>query len=162
MKTRLTRSAGIALAAVVFLLSGCGKDPVSAKPPAITETPKACDPFRNVTGYTTLISEINGFSICAITDCSGGSVTSVVTHDMLCNSSGSPFNFSSVQTITPTDQHNVMKASMTWGLAHQPAGYFVSAISYNDDIITGGSPSYSGIDIVVTYRKCTGSNSREK
>lgn len=155
MKTPFTFVTGVALAASVFLFSGCEKEPTPIKPGSpVTETAKACDPYRSVTGYTALISEINAFSLCDDRACTGNSTTQTLINYVLNNSSGSPFNFTSTQTITTTDQNNVMSQALAWAVANTPTGYFVSSIRYNADLITG--PSAAGIDITVTYRMCTG------
>lgn len=144
--------------AAILLFSTCEKDPAHVKPHATpVENAKSCSPWRNVTGYNALVSEINGFSVCNITGCSGSSVTQINTFYVLQQPNGSSFTFASNQIITPSDQTAVMNAGSTLAVANTPTGYFVSQITYSADIIvSGGSPTYAGIDITVVYRKCTG------
>lgn len=151
-----------AFAFVAFLtLSGCEKSSISpakstSSQPASTLVLR-CTPDRSVTGYTALCDELDALANCDPPACTGSSVTSTVTHYLLTNSSGSIFTFASNQTITTTEQSDVMAAGKSWAIAHTPSGYFISYIDFIPDIVVGpGSVTSAGVDITVTYRKCTG------
>jgi hypothetical protein len=88
--------------------------------------------------------------------CEGTSVTITLTQLVLNNpATSSPFVFSSTQTVTASEQNDVMLAAKAWANANKPLGYFIDRITYTPDYIVG--PSAAGIDISVRYRKCTGS-----
>jgi hypothetical protein len=50
-----------------------------------------------------------------------------------------------------------MVQAKNWANTHKPAGYVVEIIKYIPDIITSSNTvTYAGIDIKVTYKKCSG------
>lgn len=162
MKTSIKRLAGVAfMATSIFFFSGCEKlsqPSVPVKKHKGTETSKVihCDPWRNVTGWSALISEMNSLALCDVRMCTGNSVTLNATNWLLSNSStGSLYLFTSSQVITPAEQNSVMNDAIAWAVANTPSGYFVSSVSYSPNIIVGGG-STSAITVNVVYRKCTG------
>jgi hypothetical protein len=119
-----------------------------------------CSPYRNVTGYFSLCSELNSITNCMIMECTGNSVTTSLTNSLVVNpSTSSYFIFASNQVITPAEQNNLMLAAKNWANVNKPSGYYVYKIIYSPNIIVSNTPpvTYAGIQIVVTYKKCTGS-----
>lgn len=117
-----------------------------------------CSPYRSLVGYSAICTELNTVTNCMIQECTGNSTTTTLTNYVLVNpATSSPFVFASNQTITASEQNDVMLAAKAWATANLPSGYFIRYISYNPDIlVANGNPTYAGIDIVVTYKKCTG------
>lgn len=112
-----------------------------------------CTPYRNVVGYDALCLELNSISNC-LAMCSVINV-STLTHMYLVNpATGNNFIFGNGQTITPSQQNDVMLAAKAWANANKPAGKIVKYIAYSPDIITSGSTISAGIDITVTYGTC--------
>ncbi len=162
MKTRIKKLVGVTvfMAASVFFFSGCEKNQpsVPVKVHKQTENTKVihCDPWRNVTGWSALISEMNSLALCDMRMCTGNSVTQNATNWLLTNSStGSLYLFTSSQVITPAEQNSVMNDAIAWAIANTPSGYFVSSVSYAANVIVG-SGSTSAITVNVVYRQCTG------
>ena len=129
-KTTLHIVAAIAVAAT--LVTGCEKSHVSR--PSVKQQKAItihCSPYRNVTGYVALCSELRAVTNCMGMDCSGSAVTTTLTNYVLINPAiTSLFTFASNQVITPTEQNDVMLAAKAWANANTPSGYFVSYINY--------------------------------
>lgn len=145
----------------LLMISGCKRQTIpNPKEPAPTveKSLYPCSAWRNETGYINLCNELDRTANCDPQACTGNSVTTQLTEYVLINPvTGSPFNFASNQVITPSEQDAVMNVGKSWASAHCPTGYFVSYIDFSPDPITfTGSPTYAGVDITVTYRKCTG------
>ncbi|WP_343748206.1 hypothetical protein [Fluviicola sp.] len=160
-KITILKGASAFAFAVSLALSGCEKSNTSPtrskfheKTPALT---LRCTPDRSVVGYTALCDELDALTNCDPQACTGGSVTMPLTQYLLTNSSGSIFVFASNQTITTTQQSEVMAAAKARAIANTPSGYFISYIDYVPDPVVGtGSVTSAAIDIIITYRKCTG------
>lgn len=115
-----------------------------------------CSPYRSVVGFNAVCADLNVVTNCMVQACKGTSVTITLTHLVLVNpATSSPFIFSSTQTVTASEQNDVMLAAKAWANANKPTGYFIDNITYTPDYIVG--PTAAGIDISVRYRKCTGS-----
>lgn len=153
---------GMAVLATCAFLSvslGCRKEIVSGEP--VSEVQKGlivhCSPYRNVVGYYAMCADLNAVTNCMRRLCEGNSVTVVLTKYVLTDVNNSPFTFASNQTITIAQQNDVMVAAKAWANANTPAGYYVDYIQFQPDIIVSLPPvTYAGVDIIVTYRKCTG------
>lgn len=116
-----------------------------------------CTPYRNVVGYNALCSELNSISNC-LAMCSVINV-STLTHLLLVNpATGSYFIFGSTQTITASQQNDVMLAAKAWANANKPAGKIVKYIAYSPDILVSSGTTYAAIDITVTYGTCVETN----
>lgn len=126
-----------------------GSTPAPAKSKAALKV--NCTPNRNVTGYINLCKELNSLVNCMQQECYGTAAVQTKTNFVL-----SGYTFTSTQIITISDQNAVVADAKNWAGANQPAGYFTAFIQFIPDIITG--PSAAGIDIKVTYKKCTGPN----
>jgi hypothetical protein len=140
------------------LFFACEKESVLSKPEktSVTENAKTlhCSPWREVYGYSALISELNTFSVCNTTACTGNSVTSTATSGVLNDPNGNPYMVSYDDEITTTTQSEIMSQASIWAAAYLPAGgYFVSTITYQ--VPPGEYVGLFGIGIIVTYRKCT-------
>ncbi|NOT91356.1 hypothetical protein [Ferruginibacter sp.] len=121
----------------------------------IQRMPK-CSPWRSVTGYPQLCTELSSFN-CARIMCKGASNTTVITNSLLQDINNSIYTFSSVQSISVVIQNKIIAQARNWANANKPAGYAIEIINYIPDIITSsGTITYAGIDIKVTYKKCTG------
>lgn len=110
------------------LFWGCQKEKLLSKPvkaPA-AETTKTlhCSPWREVYGYNALLSELNAFSICNTTACTGNSVTSSATSGVLNDPNGDPYQFSEDGEITTAIQSEIMSQASIWAAAYMPAGGF--------------------------------------
>jgi hypothetical protein len=115
-----------------------------------------CSPWRSVTGYNQLCTELSSFN-CARLMCNGASTTTVVTNVLLQDINSSIYTFSSTQNISVVTQNQIIVQAKNWANAHKPAGYVVEIINYIPDIVTSsGTVTYAGIDIKVTYKKCNG------
>jgi hypothetical protein len=145
----------------LFSLSGCEKSSTlgsNVKPDKEKLLTIHCSPYRSLVGYSAVCTELNSVSNCLIQECTGNSTIITLTNYVLVNpATSSYFIFASNQTITASEQNDVMLAAKAWATANLPSGYFVRYISYTPDIIvSSGTPTYAGIDITVTYKKCTG------
>lgn len=113
-----------------------------------------CQPWRSVTGYTQLCTELSSFN-CASLLCKSTSATTVVTNSLLQDINSSLYTFSSIETITVVIQNQIIVQAFNWANAHKPSGYVVEFIKYIPNIVTAsGSVTYAGIDIKVTYKNC--------
>ncbi len=167
MKRSIKQLVGVACVATsLFFLSGCEKLEPSISPTPVKQTENTktihCDPWRNVTGWSALISEMNSLALCDVRACRGNSVTQNATNWLLTNSStGSLYLFTSSQVITPAEQNSVMNDAIAWAIANTPSGYFVSSVMYAANVIVGPG-STSAITVNVVYRKCTGGGGGEE
>jgi hypothetical protein len=115
-----------------------------------------CSPWHSVTGYTQLTTELSSFN-CERLMCKGTSNTTVITNLLLQDINSSIYTFSSIQPISVVIQNQIIVQAKSWANAHKPAGYVVEIIKYIPDIITSSNTvTYAGIDIKVTYKKCSG------
>ncbi len=116
-----------------------------------------CAPWRLLVGYAALVTELNGFYNCRQSECAGLSSYQIKTQMVLENGYGSPFIFSSNQSISTADQSVVISQADNWAITNTPSGYFVSSVKFVADIIVpSGGVSSAGLDITVTYKKCNG------
>jgi len=149
----------LATCALISVSAGCRKE-IGAEE-AVSPVQKGftinCSPYRNVVGYVAMCADLNAVTNCMGMACPGNSVTTTLTKYVLEDVNNSPFTFASNQTITIAQQNDVMVAAKAWANANKPAGYFVDYIKFQPDIIVSLPPvTYAGVDIIVTYRKCTG------
>jgi hypothetical protein len=113
-----------------------------------------CQPWRSVTGYTQLCTELS-FLNCASLMCKGTSAITVVTNSLLQDINSSIYIFSSIENIPVVVQNQVIVQAVNWANAHKPSGYVVEFIKYIPNIVTAsGNITYAGIDIKVTYKNC--------
>jgi hypothetical protein len=139
------------------LFWGCQKETTPStpvKPTAETTKTLHCTPYRDVYGYTALCSELNSFSVCNSTNCTGSSVTTSSTNTHLQDPGGTDYLVSVDGLVTATQQSEIMSQASSWATANLPSGYFVSAISYQPT--SPGLTNGVNLTIVVTYRQCTG------
>ncbi len=116
-----------------------------------------CQPWRSVTGYNQLCTELGSFN-CARLKCPGNSNTIVKDKLLLENPSSGYYIFSSAVIISTATQNQIISQATVWANANKPAGYTIEFIKYIPDIITSsGTVTSAGIDIKVTYKTCTGS-----
>lgn len=115
-----------------------------------------CSPWRNVTGYNQLCTELSSFN-CARLMCPGASNTIVKDKLLLENPSSGYYIFSSTMVISTATQNQIICQATVWANANKPAGYSIEFIKYIPDIITSsGTVTSAGIDIKLTYKICTG------
>lgn len=173
MKTLFRTLTPLAFTAALFLFSACEKDTLPVKPNSLSVKPhtapsgtaKSCDPWRDVTGYSALITEINGFALCDVRTCRGGSTTITTAFPFpLLDSGGDAFSFTTAQTITPAEQNDVMAAGLAYAISGTPSGYFISQITYLPIVHTfpGTTLTYAEVKITVVYRMCTGGGGGEE
>lgn len=151
----------LVMATAILTVASCEKEQINTSKKSVQPEKlltQHCSPWRNVIGWSNLISELNGFSQCNVSMCTGQYLSTQKTNYLLKNASGQTFYFTSIQTITPTEQSEVMNAALAWAQnpLNKPVGYSISQISYYPEVVTGGSPSTAAITIKVTYIKCTG------
>lgn len=123
-------------------------------------SPFHCSPWKNVVGYYALCTELNNVANCAVPNCEGVNTTKVKM--LLTNSSGGYFMYTSSQSISISDQNQLIVAANNWATANLPLGNTVSSIKFSPDIAVGNGVTNSAIDIAVTYRKCTAAQQPSK
>jgi hypothetical protein len=139
-----------------LLLAGCNKAKVEQTNRTIEKSTKVpCSPYRNVTGFNAMFSDLNVVTNCLGYLCqSGNFVTTTLSNGILTDpyNNNSIFVFSSNQVITPAEQNDVMLAAKAWANANAPAGYATHNITYSPNYIVGQTSAV--IIITVVYRKC--------
>jgi hypothetical protein len=149
---------GTAVLTLLLFASSCNKtneeNKIELKPVAIEKRGVIhCSPYRNVTGITAVISELNAVSNCSTLYCNGNMLTTTLNQSLLTSPTTSSilliYNSSAT---TPTQQSEIITSANLWANAHIPAGYYLSSIHYSPSYVVG--PSAAGIDIQVTYAKC--------
>ena len=137
------------------LFWSCEKQAPCSKPVKSSASTKVlhCSPWRDVYGVSALCTELNGFENCNTSACTGSSVVTSLSNTSLDDPSGNDYLVSLDQLVTASEQSQMMSQASIWANAHVPAGYFVSAISFQP---SPGLSSGTQITITVTYRKCTG------
>ena len=127
---------------------------------AIGYLPKAkCSPYRTITGYNKLETELNSFSSpnCGGPPACAGANTLFQTKyfsHLKSSINGFAYSFTNVQSISVADQASIIIDAKNWAVVNTPVNYNISSIRYINDVATGTQVTYAFMNISVTYFKC--------
>jgi hypothetical protein len=143
----------------LFFGTSCNKtveDPIIASKATAVNTPVSvlklhCSPYRQVTGYNDLVTELTAVSNCVGQACTGSLISVNQTSSYLSDNGQITFYNNSIISIA---SQNALKAdALNFATSNLPAGYYIGKMRYFPTLWVGPS-SPASIQVEVTYYKC--------
>lgn len=114
-----------------------------------------CNPWRNVTGYTSLSNELTAVRNCAKTNCSGSTYKKI--NYTLADANNANYSFNNTQQISISQQNQIIASANSWANSNiNSVNDVIEYVKFMPNIAVSNNITYSLISIEVTYKTCTG------